>query len=78
MAGFWMHQVGRKGFSSHRRRHPQKFQALKRRSQIWRETSASQVQVKLAQKQAQKQSQEPRSQEQAQKQAQELAQEPRS
>ena len=46
--------LGRKAFSSLRRRHPQRFQALKPRPQFLPETSASQVQEQLAQKQAQK------------------------
>ena len=43
--------------SRFRRRHPQRFLALKRPREIFRETLASQAQEELAQKQAQKQAQ---------------------
>ena len=42
--------LGRKGFSSLRRRHPQRYQVLKPRSQVGGETSDSQVQEELAEK----------------------------
>ncbi len=53
--------LGRKGFSRFRRRHPRKFQVLKRRCEVLPETSASQVPEELAHKQAQKQAQDTRS-----------------
>ena len=42
--------LGRKGFSSLRRRHPQRYQVLKPRPKVGRETSDSQVQEELAEK----------------------------